>query len=62
MVGKAANTAYERLCGKPIHEEALEFGEQLWWRPPRTVGCNVLMEPRWRLGAWLGPQWGIPLT
>ena len=60
LVGKDGKTAYERLYGKPVHEEALAFGEQLWWRPPRTAGYNVLMEPRWRPGVWLGRQWGSP--
>ena len=48
-----------RLYGKPINEEALEFGEQLWWRPPRTTSYNVLMEPRWQPGVWLGRQFGL---
>ena len=60
LVGKDGKTAYERLYGKPVHEEALEFGEQLWWRPPRVAGYNVLMEPRWRPGVWLGRKWGTP--
>ena len=58
LVGKDGKTPYERLFGKPIHEEALEFAELLWWRPPRTAGYNVLMEPRWRSGIWLGRKWG----
>ena len=60
LVGKDGKTAYERLYGKPVHEEALGFGEQLWWRPPRVAGYNVLMEPRWRPGVWLGRKWGSP--
>ena len=58
LVGKDGKTAYERLYGKPVREEALEFGEQLWWRPPRTAGYNVRMEPRGRPGLWLGRLWG----
>ena len=58
LVGKDGKTPYERLFGKPVHEEALEFAELLWWRPPRTAGYNVLMEPRWRSGIWLGRKWG----
>ena len=30
-------TAYERLYGKPVREEGLEFGEQLFWR---TAACH----------------------
>ena len=59
LVGKDGKTPYERLFGKPIHEEALEFAELLWWRPPRTAGYNVLMEPRWRSGIWLGRKLGV---
>ena len=36
----------------------MEFGKQLWWRPPRTTSYNVLLEPRWRAGIWLGRRWG----
>ena len=50
LVGKDGKSAYERLFGKAVREEALEFGEGLWWRPPRTESHNVLMEPRWRAG------------
>ena len=35
LMGKDGKTAYERLYGKAVHEEALEFGECLWWRPPK---------------------------
>ena len=34
-----------RLYGKPVHEEALEFGERLWRQPPRMAGYNVLAVP-----------------
>ena len=60
MVGQDGKTAYERLFGKPIRDEALEFGERLWWRPPRTTSYNVLLELRWRAGVWLGRRWGAP--
>ena len=60
MIGKDGGTAYESLFGKPIREEALECGECLWWIPPRTTSYNVLLEPRWRAGVWLGRRWGTP--
>ena len=58
LAGKDGKSAYERLFGKTVREEALEFGEGLWRRPPHTESHNVLMEPRWRAGAWLGCKWG----
>ena len=60
MWGKDGKTAHGRFYGKPVREEALECGEQLWWRPPRAAGYNVPMEPRWRPGIWLGRKWGYP--
>ena len=41
-----------------MREEALEFGERLWWRLPKQTSYNVLLEPRWRPGMWLGRKWG----
>ena len=32
MVGVDGKTGYERLFGRPVREEALEFGETLHWR------------------------------
>ena len=58
LVGKDGKTPYERLYGKSVHEEGLEFGECLWWCPPRTKEYTVLMKPQWRAGVWLGRQWG----
>ena len=51
-------TAYERLFGKEIREEGLEFGEQIWWRKPRKQDTNVLLDARWMPGTWLGRKWG----
>ena len=62
MAGQGGKSAHARLFGKTVHEEALEFGEGLWWRPPRTTSYNALMEPRWRAGVWLGRKWGPRLT
>lgn len=61
LVGKDGKTPYERLYGKGVNEEGLEFGESLWWRPPRGGDYNVLLEPRWREGVWLGRKWGSPV-
>ena len=32
MVGKDGKTGYERLFGKPARDEALEFGEGVWFK------------------------------
>ena len=58
LVGKDGRTPYYRLHGKEVTEESLEFGETLRWRPPRGDSYNVLLEPRWKLGVWLGRHWG----
>ena len=54
-------TAYERLYGKPVREEGLEFGEQLYWRRQKRTDMNVVLEQRWQPGTWLGRQWGSKL-
>jgi len=56
--GNDGKTAYERLFGKQVHEEGLEFGEKVMWRKRRTQDSNVLIEPRWSTGIWLGRTWG----
>ena len=47
-------TAYERLFGKRVHEEGLEFGERLLWRRRATPNMNFVLEARWSEGQWLG--------
>ena len=54
LQGSDGKTAYERLFGKPVREEALEFGERLWWRRQRFTDTNVVLDPRWKPGIWLG--------
>jgi hypothetical protein len=51
-------TAYERLYGKKVHEEALEFWEKVFWRKRRTQDMNVVLDSRWVEGVWLGHRWG----
>ena len=58
--GKDGRTAYSRLFGKEASTECLEFGERLFWKAPRTASHNVLLEPRWHEGVWLGQHWGGP--
>ena len=58
--GSDGRTAYERLFGKQIHEEGLEFGERVLWRTRQGQDMNVLAEARWQEGLWLGRCWGKP--
>ena len=61
MQGNDGKTGYERLFGKEIREEGLEFGEQIWWRKPRKQETNVILDPRWSAGSWLARKWGTIL-
>ena len=38
----------------------MEFGERLRWKSPRGASHNVLLEPRWHEGVWLGQHWSGP--
>jgi hypothetical protein len=58
MVGVDGKTAYERLYGRPVREEGLEFGETLHWRHRPTKDMNVVLDMRWSSGVWLGRKWG----
>ena len=58
MVGVDGNTSYERLFGRPVREEGLEFGETLHWRHRPTKDMNVVLDARWSSGVWLGRKWG----
>ncbi len=58
MVGVDGKTGYERLFGRPVREEGLEFGETLHWRHKPTKDMNVVLDARWSSGVWLGRKWG----
>jgi hypothetical protein len=58
MVGVDGKTAYERLFGRPVREEALEFGEAIHWRHRPARDMNVVLDVRWSSGVWLGRKWG----
>ena len=58
--GAVGRTAYERLFGKQVHEEGLEFGKQVLWRKRTSKDMNVLLGARWEDGLWLGRSWGTP--
>jgi hypothetical protein len=51
-------TGYQRLFGKQVHEEGIEFGEKIMYRLKRSQETNVVLDPRWRTGYWLGRTWG----
>ncbi len=57
-VGIDGKTAYERLFGRPLREEGLEFGETLHWKHRPTQDMNVVLDARWSSGVWLGRTWG----
>jgi hypothetical protein len=58
MVGVDGKTAYERLYGRPVREEGLEFGEIVHWRHRPSKDMNVVLDARWSSGVWLGRSWG----
>ena len=58
MVGVDGETAYGRMCGRPVREEGVEFGEVLHWRHGPTKDMNVVLDCRWSTGVWLGRTWG----
>jgi hypothetical protein len=58
MIGVDGKTAYERLFGRPVREEGLEFGESLHWRHRPSKDMNVVLDARWSTGVWLGRTWG----
>jgi hypothetical protein len=58
LQGSDGKTGYGRLFGKKVHEEGLEFGEIVRYRLKRTNETNVILDPRWLSGVWLGRTWG----
>ena len=58
LQGSDGKTGYQRLFGKQVHEEGLEFGEKVMYRLKRTNEMNVVLDARWEPGVWLGRTWG----
>ena len=58
QVGSDGRTGYERLYGKKVREEGLQFGERVYWRHRKYTTMNADLEPRWSLGTWLGWKGG----
>ena len=54
LVGDDGKTGYDRLFRKPVREEGLEFGEQVWWKKQRQHDYGVVVDSRWQAGTWLG--------
>ena len=44
--GADGRTGYERLFGKQVHEEGLEFGERVLWRKHSSNDTNVVLDAR----------------
>ena len=57
LTGTDGKAPYDRLFGIVVHEEELEFGERVMWKKRRQY-YNVVIDPRWELGFWLGRNWG----
>lgn len=51
-------TGYQRLFGKQVHKEGLEFGEKVMYMLRRSQETNVVLDARWKTGYWLGRTWG----
>ena len=61
LVSVDGKTGYERLFGKKVREEQLEFGELVLWRKPRLQDYGVVAEARWETGVWVGRRWSTPI-
>ena len=44
MQGTDDCTGYERLIGKQVYEEGLEFGDRTLWRKHRSNDTNVVLD------------------
>jgi hypothetical protein len=58
LQGSDGKTAYNRLFGKEVHEEQLEFGEKVLYKTKPNKEQGVVIDVRWRDGVWLGRSWG----
>ena len=61
LQGADGKSAYNRLFGKHVHEEGFEFGENVLYRLRPSKDQNVVLDPRWEPGTWLGRSWGTTL-
>ena len=51
--GMDGRTAYQRVKGRQVQKDTVEFGECVWYLKPRSVGKNKA-DVRWEDGVWLG--------
>ena len=58
LQGNDGRTGYQRLFGKQVHEEALEFGERVLVKTRKAKDANGLLDARWVPAIWLGRIWG----
>eukprot|EP00974_Lingulodinium_polyedra_P037479 3594214-Lingulodinium_polyedra.AAC.1 len=56
LVGKDGRTPYERLLGRKLREDAIEFGERVYYRKRSTAYEEL--DTRWAEGIWVGKRWG----
>ena len=54
MQGADGRPGYQRLFGKQVHEEGLEFGERVMYKLRPTKDMNVVLDALWQPGLWLG--------
>ena len=47
LQGSDGRTGFERLFGKQVHEEGLEFGERVLWKKRKENDYNVVIDSRW---------------
>ena len=47
LQGSDGRTGFERLFGKQVHEEGLEFGERILWKKRKENDYNVVIDSRW---------------
>eukprot|EP00973_Karenia_brevis_P044315 6138795-Karenia_brevis.AAC.1 len=52
-MGSDGQTALERYRGTRSHQSIVAFGEQVWYKPMKTVKVYK-DEARWEPGTWLG--------
>ena len=62
LQGSDGRTGFERLFGKQVHEEGLEYGERLLYKKRKENDYNVVVDSRWAPGLWLGRKWGASPT
>ena len=61
LMGSDDKTGHNRLVGKQVHEEQLEFEEKTLCKCRTAQNQGVVLEPRWASGFWLGKSRGSNL-